>query len=214
MVDYRPDISKYVAHFTSSKWPKGYKDESNPTNIYKAKNAYSRLISILENKTIFASQLPWVGNSRAVCFTECPWTSLIGHTKEYSSYGLGFTKEFIFSKGGGPAYYVRADVFNLQQWSDEIKPFVTPFMPEYATKEVKNASRVKKCDYTHEREWRIKSDLNFEYSDIAFVVLPDYATMAKFPQDLKDAIGRNKFLLMDNYRMIESLWPVHIISGK
>jgi hypothetical protein len=33
--------------------------------------------------------------------------------------------------------------------------------------------------------------------------------MAKFPKELKDAIGRDKFLLMDNYKMIEKLWPVH-----
>lgn len=33
--------------------------------------------------------------------------------------------------------------------------------------------------------------------------------MAMFPQDLKDAIGRDTFLLMDNYTRIEELWPVH-----
>ena len=27
----------------------------------------------------------------------------------------------------------------------------------------------------------------------------------------KDAIGREKFLLMDNYTRIEKLWPVHIL---
>ena len=39
--------------------------------------------------------------------------------------------------------------------------------------------------------------------------LPDYMAMARFPKELKDAIGREKFLLMDNYKMIEELWPVH-----
>lgn len=34
--------------------------------------------------------------------------------------------------------------------------------------------------------------------------------MAAFPKDLKDAIGRDKFILMDNYIHIEKLWPVHI----
>lgn len=33
--------------------------------------------------------------------------------------------------------------------------------------------------------------------------------MAQFPKELKDAIGRDKFLLMDNYTKIETLWPVH-----
>lgn len=30
----RPDVSFYLAHFTSTKFPKGYKDVDNPTNIY------------------------------------------------------------------------------------------------------------------------------------------------------------------------------------
>lgn len=51
--------------------------------------------------------MPWIGKHNAVCFTECPWASLITHTHQYSSYGIGFTKNFIFSKGGGPVYYVR-----------------------------------------------------------------------------------------------------------
>ena len=33
--------------------------------------------------------------------------------------------------------------------------------------------------------------------------------MAQFPKELKDEIGRDKFLLLDNYKMIEKLWPVH-----
>ena len=70
-------------------------------------------------------------------------------------------------------------------------------------------TKFKKCDYTHEREWRIPHDLSLEYSDIAFIILNDYKDMAQVPKELKDAIGRDKFLLMDNYTKIETLWPVH-----
>jgi hypothetical protein len=37
--------------------------------------------------------------------------------------------------------------------------------------------------------------------------------MAEFPKELKDAIGREKFLLMEVYRNVERLWPVHNIGG-
>ncbi len=70
---------------------------------------------------------------------------------------------------------------------------------------------MKKCDYTHEREWRVAHDLDFNYADISFIVLPDYQAMARFPQPFKNEIGRDKFLLMDNYKKIEELWPVHKI---
>lgn len=205
----RPDISLFLAHFTSNKFPKGHKDADNPTNAYKYFNAEKRLINILKEKRIFASQMPWIGKHNAVCFTECPWTSLVTHTKQYSSYGVGFTKDFIFNNGGGPVYYVRADVFNSQKWDENVIPYVTPFWPSYATKGIKPLGETCFCDYTHEREWRITHDLNFEYEDIQFIVLPDYTAMAKFPKELKDKIGREKFILMNNYKIIEKLWPVH-----
>ena len=189
----RPDVSPYLAHFTSQKFPKGYKNKENPTNKFMYSTPEKRLISILTGKKIFASQVPWVGNHKAVCLTECPWTSLITHTEQYSSYGIGFKKEFVFSKGGGPVYYVRADMFNNQKWDPTVLP----------------TAKITKCDYTHEREWRVAADLDFEYSDIDFVVLPDYEAMARFPKQLKDDIGRGKFLLMENYKKIEELWPVH-----
>ena len=33
--------------------------------------------------------------------------------------------------------------------------------------------------------------------------------MAQFPKEFKDAIGRKKFILVENYKYIETLWPVH-----
>ena len=52
-------------------------------------------------------------------------------------------------------------------------------------------------------------DLAFDYSQVEFVILNTYEDMAQFPKELKDEIGRDKFLLLDNYKMIEKLWPVH-----
>jgi hypothetical protein len=204
----RPDVSFYLAHFTSSKYPKGYMSDNNPTNEYKYLSPLKRLENILQEKKIKASILPWTGK-QAVCLTECPWTSLIDHTKQYSPYGIGFNKKFIFVAGGAPAYYVRADYFRHQEWSDYALTFVTPFWPQYAAVKKKRELGFKICDYTHEREWRVPHDLDFEYSDIEFIVLKNYEDMAKFPKELKDEIGREKFLLMDNYTKVEELWPVH-----
>lgn len=204
----RPDVSFFLAHFTSSKYPKGYKNKENPTNEFMYQPPLKRLENILSQRKIYASVLPWT-NKRAVCLTECPWTSLLEHKNHYSSYGLGFNKKFIFATGGAPVYYVRADYYKQQQWSDYALTFVSPFWPEYATKKQKESCRFDRCDYTHEREWRVPHDLFFEYEDIEFIVLNDYKDMAQFPKELKDSIGREKFLLMDNYTKIENLWPIH-----
>lgn len=205
-----PDVSYYLAHFTTSTPPKGEKSKTNVTSNFKDYSAKDRLINILNEKIIYSSSLPWTGK-KAVCLTECPWTSLVEHTKQYSPYGIGFNKAFIFATGGAPVYYVRADYFKQQKWSNYAMTFVTPFWPKYASEKQKKECQFDICDYTHEREWRIPHDLTFDYEDIEFVVIKDYKDMAEFPRGLKDAIGREKFLLMDNYTKIEELWPVHKI---
>lgn len=53
----RPDVSFYLAHFTSSKYPKGYKNENNPTNEYKYLSPLKRLENILQQK------------NKSICFT-------------------------------------------------------------------------------------------------------------------------------------------------
>src|SRR5207253_2462645 len=109
------DQSQYLVHFT------------------KGAKAYDNVVSILSTKVIRAKTLPWT-NLPAVCFTECPWPSLINHAERYSPYGIGFSKPRIFASGGGPAYYVRADHFQKQQWDPHVMALATPFWPEYRPK--------------------------------------------------------------------------------
>lgn len=204
----RPDLSNYLAHFTSERGPVSIKKDNPTIDLTKGKSAYEKLISILESKEIFASTLPWT-NRNAVCFTECPWSSLIDHSQIYSAYGIGFSKSFIFATGGGPAFYVRKDLWDKQQWAPHIKTFVTPFWPEYRTSAQRKEINFKTVDYSHEREWRVPHNLKFEYSDIEFIVVKRYEDMAKFPSALKNAIGRDKFIILEVYTNIERLWPVH-----
>lgn len=190
----RPDHTKYVAHFT------------------KGENALQNLISILEDRKIKAGTMPWT-NSPGVCFTECPWWSLIDHANQYSPYGVGFSKTHVFSSGGSPVYYVRADHWEKQQWDNHVKSLVTPFWPGYRPERLKDNEYLsgKTIDFTHEREWRVPHDFQFDTSRIPFVILNTYNDMAEFPGALKDLIGRENFILMDMYRKIEQLWPTHQI---
>jgi len=192
----RPDQSAYLAHFT------------------KGEQAYENLVSILKDRTVWHGSLPWTGR-KAVCFTECPWSSLLAHATRYSPYGVGFTKPHVFAAGGGPAYYVRADHFDKQHWEQDLYAFVTPFAPAYRPEHLKDQKYLKgkMVDYTHEREWRVPHEFKFEYPQVEFVILDTYEDMAKFPKELKDAIGRDRFIFMDMYRKIEELWPTHLMHG-
>ena len=190
--------SDFVAHFT--------KDKGDV-------KAFDNLVKILKSGRVNASSIPWV-NKPAVCFTECPWSSLLKHVRKYSKYGVGFTKSHVFKAGGGPAYYVRSDHWKKQFWEDHIKTFVTPFWPKYRPRNHKYRNdrdlSGQTIDFTHEREWRVPHDFDFKLNEIKFVVLPDYIEMARFPKDLKDGIGREKFILFDVCQQIEKLWPTHI----
>lgn len=89
--------------------------------------------------------------------------------------------------------------------------FMTPFMPPYAPKEYRDKfwQKAKSIDYSHEREWRVPHDLDFELEHVEFVIVASYSDMACAPKQLKDGIGRDRWLIMDNYARIEQLWPVH-----
>lgn len=207
----RPDFSNYLAHFTSNGEPKGGL-ENNPIADKSLMSAKERLINILREKKILSSLMPWTGVP-AVCFTECPWNSLIAHTTRYSPYGIGFDKSFVFSRNGSPALYIRPDHY-AEQMSDgkftkHLWPFITTFAPHYRPQRMKDKYPMPDCDYSHEREWRVPHDFPFDYNNIKFVILQNYQDMDEFPKELKDAIGHDKFILMDNYKKIEELWPVH-----
>ena len=90
-------------------------------------SAFERLISILKCKKIQAHKLPWTNRS-AVCFTECPWGSLLRHAKSYSPYGIGFTKKLVYSRNGNPVIYANPRMFQSEKWDESVFPFVTPFV--------------------------------------------------------------------------------------
>lgn len=209
----RPDFSNYLVHFTSDSQPKGGVD-NNPVKDIVGLSASERLLRILKDKKIRASQMPWTG-ANAVCFTECPWSSLLAHTENYSPYGIGFSKKSVFAKNGAPAIYIRPDHFEEQKekgFVNHLYSFLTPFAPSYRPYKMKEKyKKIGDCDYTHEREWRVPHNYQFDYKHIEFIILNSYQDMDSFSDELKDAIGMEKFIFMDNYKMVEKLWPVHKI---
>jgi hypothetical protein len=212
VIPNRPDFSEYLAHFTKDGEPHGILDPHDPMEAVSKLSASERLVEILKTGKICSSKMPWTGR-RAVAFTECPWSSLLDHANRYSSFAVGFSKPRVFAAGGGPVYYVRADHYKKQQWVDDLHTFVTPFWPEYRPGKLKEPGYLKSTvDYSHEREWRVPHDFSFKLEQVEFVIPPTYKDMARFPDDLKNAIGREKFLLMEVYRTVERLWPVHNIA--
>ena len=225
-METRPDFSSFIAHFSSSRPPLGASQTDEPEGVDLGRiarlSAYERLVSMLEERKIEATPMPWTGR-RAVAFTECPWGSLLRHAQRYSPYGVGFSKARLFAAGGGPAIYLRPDLTEKQHahyeevggepgrgFHPHLWSFVTPFVPQYAPSSFKRDHWAERSDvdFSHEREWRVPHDFTFGHDQIEFVVVATYEDVARFPGNLKDSIGRQKFLMMDMYREIHIRWPI------
>jgi hypothetical protein len=147
----RADISDKLVHFTS---PRDNLDE-----------AYSRLQSILAERTIKGHNDKIRSGDHCVCFTEAPLvslgTGLVNPTNfsRYAPFGVMFEKKWIFEKGGRPVIYQPESEFG--ELSDSHKWRHMRYEPNAA----------QPIDFTWEREWRIKCRaLSFYPSDVAILV--------------------------------------------
>lgn len=206
----RFDFSQYVAHFTKDGTACVTDDNTNPANNWNNMSAKQKLLQILEQQSISATTIPWT-RLKAVCFTECVWGSLLAHANQYSPYGIGFFKREIFRQKGNPVFYVRPSLYKKANLDNNpIKVFTTPFKPSYSRETLPNVPDGKPLDFSHEREWRVPSDMSFNYSDIQFLILNSTEDLGDFERYINQ-IGVDRVILMENYKKIESLWPVHKI---
>lgn len=110
---------------------------------------------------------------------------------------------------------MRQDLYRAQrdahEFVDEIFPFITPFVPEYASAAHRAAFWPDRpiIDYTYEREWRLASDLQFEFHDLAFIFLSIHEDLATMPAQARHGVQADKWIIVSNYRKIEELWPQH-----
>ena len=162
----RNDITGNLIHLT-----KGKEIENEKFNVFEI------LIKILKDKKLIGSTTESgfiVGDKRAVCFQESPIYSLSQNIyyeqklfreeklkkKRYVGVGLMFTKPYIYKKGGRPVIYDK---------TTEAKKY----LPKEQWWRIVNYDLSDKnniIDWTHEREWRVEGDLEFELSDISVVV--------------------------------------------
>ncbi len=192
MQPYNPewhDMSDYVVHFTKS--------TQNHT-------AYDNMMSILYDRVLHAGNpfgigrhtAPNIDTQRAVCFSEIPLHLLGRIADRRGEYGIGFTKQFILGRGGGPIWYVEHEGLAegaiqtiihraVVEPNPEANPIwtLTPFI-DSAGDYPNGAYR-----FEWEREWRHVGNLNFAVEDVAFLIIPEnlHGVARKFFQVALDA---------------------------
>jgi hypothetical protein len=200
------DYSPLVVHFTKDRRMvrEDLIAESDPLFAHRHTSARERLISILLNRIIYGSPMPFLPTERqAVCFTECVWKGLTRLADRYSPYGVVFSKRLIFDSGGGPALYLRGDALRDigDQLPEGIHPFIAPFDPE---------ARLKpgvRLDWLHEREWRLPGHLRFEYADIEYVIVESNEDASAIVHQIgAQQLPESKVIPMEVYRNIKRAW--------
>lgn len=161
---HRNDISSRLTHLT-----KGNTQEE----------AFTTLLKILEEKTIVGSTTESgfiIGNKAAVCLQEAPLNAIaenLLYEKElrektngkvrYSAFGIRFNKKWIYQKGGRPVIYEEKETMKSLLPDDEHWRIVNY--------NLSNSQYM--IDWTHEREWRIPGNVEFEYKNIEILVESD-----------------------------------------
>lgn len=149
----RPDISNSVIHFTKGATP----DE-----------ALWRLLEIVQSGLLLGGTGMIRGDYRCVCFTEAPPLpalaadfSAAGSFTRYQPFGLMFSKQWLFSRGGRPVVYQTDTDYDLMP--AELRWRHVRYEPD----------AIPPIDFTWEREWRLQCEnLSFTPADVALVV-PD-----------------------------------------
>lgn len=186
------DFSDFLVHFTKDISPRTAYD--NMMSIYwerclRAGNAFG----------VARQTAPASAPQEAVCFSEIPLHELGRLAARRGSYGIGFSKEFIRSKGGCPVWYVPKDsstagairtlMLNaLRQPVPGSEPVwrITPFIDfpgDYPTGRYR---------FEWEREWRLPGSLQFREADVAFLVVPEelhHAARSFFEGHIREGTG-------------------------
>lgn len=182
-VSSRTDMTSYLTHLT------------RPNETLSSVEV---LLKILQEQKIIGSSTQSgfiVGKNRAVCFQDVPFNSLaqnvyleeknreqFGGKVRYEAVGLAFRKPYVFRLGARPVIYEQTLIAKDLLSSEDEYWRIVNF-------NISDGNNI--IDWTHEREWRMKGDLEFELHK-ATVILPSSRSyknfMEKSSKELLDQI--------------------------
>lgn len=149
MKSNRNDMREYLIHWCKS-------DSRN------YEEAFQCLLDIIISEKIAGNSNLIKGNHKVICFSEAPIEVVLSHQHgRYLPFGITFLKSTIFAKGGRPVIY---------QAPEEYYDLPTSLQWRHVSY---NPLGDKKCDFTWEREWRIKSDELELNPNEMLIVLPN-----------------------------------------
>ncbi|MBZ5212764.1 DUF2971 domain-containing protein [Bacillus paralicheniformis] len=183
----RTDMTTYLTHLTR-------KNVGGREDFPKDK--LEVLIKILTDKKLIASGKGFINSGEpVVCLQDVPFYGvsqnvkhemehkrLLGDRIRYEPLGIALHKTYVFRKGGRPVIYEKPTI------KDGKKTF--PDIPSDLLWRIVSLDLSEDeafTDWTHEREWRVKGDLEFELEDV-YVILPDTYMYKEFTEKVDSQI--------------------------
>ncbi|MBU5469805.1 DUF2971 domain-containing protein [Falcatimonas sp. MSJ-15] len=175
-----------------NEWRNRYKNRndisSRLTHLTKADTvdgAFQTLLKILEDKVVIGSTTEKgfiIGDTPAVCLQEAPLNAIAENLLyekklredekgkvRYNAFGIRFNKVWIYKMGGRPVIYEEKELMKSILPKDEYWRIVNYDLN----------NREYMIDWTHEREWRVPGNIEFNYKDIE-VLVPSNKYYKKF----------------------------------
>ncbi|RII33461.1 DUF2971 domain-containing protein [Clostridium chromiireducens] len=175
-------------------WEKRIAERNDITThlIHLTKPYENGEIKILKEKKLIGSSTESgfvVGDKKAVCFQESPLYSLTQNIYfeqklreeekskkiRYVGCGLLFKKTFVYKNQGRPVIYDK---------TEEAKKYL-PKDQWWKIVNLNLGDENKIIDWSHEREWRVPDELEFELSDVSIIV-PSSGGFKKIIEDCKN----------------------------
>ena len=180
-----PDFNDVVIHFTGRGGP------SSRSPQVSTLDDWGRLKSIVTSGQFIGHEMPGV-NAKAVCFTEgtsagCSW--LIGQGR-YTSCGVAFSKNYLFTLGGGPVIQIRGDEWGtVATWPSSIRARAVRLWPGAIAESGESLPwwLEGRSEWMFEREWRVPTDsaqVSFVLKEIAFLVIPSVNHIKSWVEEL------------------------------
>jgi hypothetical protein len=177
------DMSNYLVHFANGK---GAAKGTSATKLKRATDpGYWTMLSILSGASLKPGPFgigrklaPDIEQQKVVCFSEIPpgeWLRLSERRK--SEFGMGFSKEFISKRGGGPVWYARKGSNQNKALNKLMKLGAgdreNPIWHITAMIDAPGVYGWSSYEYEWEREWRHIGALSFEPEEVAFLFIPE-----------------------------------------
>ena len=184
-VEGRNDLSGFVVHLTRNDTADDPDDGQTARENFEG-IAEDRKILALRPHCLHKDKIPEEHHHSfsVCCFMEVPLPELHmmtrpirGRRVQYSDYGFVFPREFLVAKGAQPAIYLNSYGGNLRtrKAADEIYEIAAKdgFRGKLSCLLPYLNAMHEVYDFAWEREWRVVGNFEFDYQDIACVILPE-----------------------------------------